>query len=124
MGDAADGGALLWACAAQGGQVRKEEEIMTSEGVRICKNPGCPNPVPPAKPGHRPPLTCSTRCRKRASYLHVREEAQQQRQARWQVFLPATQRVLSRVEALGGTALAEQLVEAIRSEIQASGDGR
>jgi hypothetical protein len=33
-----------------------------------------------------------------------------------QVFLPATQRSLERLEALAGTRLAEELAEAIRSE--------
>jgi len=92
---------------------------MCMEEQRFCKNPGCTNPVPPRKPGHKARLTCSDDCRKAASRTRKREEARQQRQARWQAFLPATQRVLSRVEALGGAALAEQLVEAIRSEIQA-----
>lgn len=39
------------------------------------------------------------------------EEVRQQRQERWQVFLPATRRSLERLEAL-----AEELAEAIRSE--------
>jgi hypothetical protein len=96
---------------------------MTIEGPRTCKNPGCQNPVPPPKPGHKPRLTCSDRCRKAASRAHLREaarrreeEARQQRQARWQAFQPTTRNCLERVEALGGPGLAEALAEAIRSE--------
>ena len=88
-----------------------------------CANPGCPNLVPPAKPGHRAKLTCSDRCRKAASRAHLRAEARRQeeearraRLERWQVFLPSTRRSLERLEALAGARLAEELAEAIQSE--------
>lgn len=90
---------------------------------RPCANPGCHNPVPAAKPGHRAKLTCSDRCRKAASRLHQQEkarrqeeEARRQRQERWQVFRPSTRRSLERLEALAGVRLAEELAEAIWSE--------
>ena len=90
---------------------------------RQCANPGCHNPVPAAKPGHRAKLTCSDRCRKAASRLHQQEKARRQeeaarraRQERWQVFLPATRHSLERLEVLAGARLAEELAEAIRSE--------
>src|ERR1051326_8305091 len=96
---------------------------MTIDGPRKCKNPPCQNTVPTPKPGHKAQLTCSAACRKAASRAQLREAARrreeaarQQRLARWQVFLPVTQRSLERVEALCGPALAEQLAEAIRSE--------
>src|SRR5215472_15288310 len=92
--------------------------------LRKCANPDCPNPVPPAKPGHRAKLTCSDRCRKAASRLHQQEAARRQeeearraRLGRWQVFLPATRRSLERLEALAGARLAEELAEAIWSEL-------
>ena len=91
---------------------------------RPCANPGCQNPVPAAKPGHRAKLTCSDRCRKAASRHHQQEAARQREEAarrarleRWQVFLPATQRSLERLEVLAGARLAEELAEAIRSEL-------
>lgn len=96
---------------------------MTTELRRKCKNPGCTNLVPPAKPGHRPPLSCSDACRKAASRAHLRnearrqeEQARQQRQARWQTFQPATQHLLAQIEARAGAVLAAQLAEAIWSE--------
>lgn len=90
---------------------------------RQCANPGCPNLVPATKPGHRAKLTCSDRSRKAASRHHQQEAQRQQeeaakraRLARWQVFLPATQRSLEHLEVLAGARLAEELAEAIRSE--------
>lgn len=96
---------------------------MSNEGQRICKNPGCTNPVPPAQPGHRPPLTCSDACRKAASRTHLlaearrqEEEARRVRLERWQAFLPATRRSLEHLEELAGARLAEEMAEAIQSE--------
>ncbi|HLV98703.1 MAG TPA: hypothetical protein VKT82_08510 [Ktedonobacterales bacterium] len=101
--------------------------MTTETATRMCKNRGCTNPVPPAKPGHRPPLTCSDACRKAASRTHLRDEerrqeeaARQQPLARWQVFQPTTRSCLERVAAVGGVALAEHLAEAIRRERERS----
>ena len=92
--------------------------------LQECANPGCHNPMPPAKPGHRAKLTCSDRCRKAASRRHQQEAARQMeeaarrvRQERWQQFLPATRHSLERLEALAGARLTEELAEAIRSEL-------
>lgn len=89
-----------------------------------CANPDCPHQVPPAKPGHRAKLTCSDRCRKAASRYRRQEVARQQEEAarrarleRWQAFLPSTQRSLERLEVLAGARLAEELAEAIQSEL-------
>ena len=97
--------------------------MMTIVQPRRCANPGCPNPVPATKSGHRAKLTCSDRCRKAASRQHQQEAARQQEEAarrarleRWQTFLPATRRSLERLEVLAGARLAEELAEAIRSE--------
>ncbi|HLW00102.1 MAG TPA: hypothetical protein VKT82_15645 [Ktedonobacterales bacterium] len=96
---------------------------MNGETQRLCKNPGCQSPLPPPKPGRKARLTCSDDCRKAASRAHLREEARRReeeallaRRARWQAFQPTTRSMLSRVEALGGAALAEALAEAIRRE--------
>lgn len=99
---------------------------MTPEGPpRACAYPGCRRPLPPAQSGHKARLTCDDRCRKAASRLRRQEEIRQQeeaarqvRQECWQVFLPATQRSLERLEVLAGARLAEELAEAIRSELQ------
>ena len=97
--------------------------MATEKAPRICKNPGCNNPVPPRKPGHRSKLACCDNCRKAASRAHLREEARhreeearQQRRTRWQTFQPQTLCCLEQVEAFGGPALAEQVAEAIRIE--------
>ena len=102
--------------------------MTTETATRTCKNPGCTNLVPPAKPGHRPPLTCSDACRKAASRAHLRDKvlrqaaaAREQRLARWQVFQPTTRSCLEQVAVVGGAALAEQLAEAIRSERECPG---
>lgn len=100
---------------------------MITHESRICKGPGCTNPLPPPRPGRKAKLACSPTCRKAASRAHLRdearrrgEEARRQRLARWQIFQSATRRCLEQVEALGGAGLAEQVAEAIRSEMQAS----
>lgn len=46
----------------------------------------------------------------------MEEPVRRARQERWQAFLPATRRVLSRLEALAGARLAEELAEAIQGE--------
>ena len=91
--------------------------------LRSCANPGCPDQVPAAQPGHRAKLTCSDRCRKAASRHHQQEAARQQEAAakrarleRWQTFLPATRRSLERLEVLAGARLAEELAQAIQRE--------
>lgn len=69
-------------------------------------------------------MICSDTRRKAASHSSKRawllrqEEARQQRLARWQMFQPVTRRILSQVETLVGAALADQLAEAIQSELQ------
>ena len=97
--------------------------MMTDVQEHRCANPGCPQLVPAAKPGHRAKLTCSDRCRKAASWHRQQEAARHQAEAarrarleRWQTFLPATRRSLERLEALAGARLAEELAEAIQSE--------
>ena len=115
----------LRACATFCGQAQLEEErLLTSVGLLHCKNPGCTNPVPPRKPGHKAQLTCSAACRKAASRSHLleesrrrEEEAKLERLARWEAFQPMTQSILLQVEASGGPALAEALAEAIRCEL-------
>ena len=96
---------------------------MTIDIPRACANPNCRRPLPPAQPGHKACLTCGGRCRKMASRLRkqeaarrLEEEARRQRQERWQVFLPSTQRSLERLETQAGARLAEELAEAIWSE--------
>lgn len=98
--------------------------MITIVQPRQCANPGCPNSVPATKPGHRAKLTCSDRCRKAASRYRQQEAARQQEEAakrvrleRWQAFLPTTRRSLERLEVLAGARLAEELAEAIRSEL-------
>lgn len=91
---------------------------------RACANPDCRRPLPLAQPGHKARLTCGDRCRKAASRARKlaearrREaEARRQRLERWQAFLPATRQSLERLEVLAGARLAEELAEAIRSEL-------
>jgi hypothetical protein len=91
---------------------------------RACANPDCRRPLPLAQPGHKARLTCGDRCRKAASRARKlaearrREaEARRQRLECWQVFLPATRHSLERLEVLAGARLAEELAEAIRSEV-------
>src|ERR1051326_6992299 len=97
---------------------------MTIDGPRKCKNPPCQNTVPPPKPGHKAQLTCSDTGRKAASRAHLLEEVRRRegeaklvRQARWRMFQPTTQNILSQVEAAAGPTLAEALAEAIQNEL-------
>lgn len=60
---------------------------------------------------------CGDHCQHAAIRTGKLAEARQQRLARWQVFQPPTRRCLERIEVLFGEALADQLAEAIRSEV-------
>ncbi len=84
--------------------------------TRLCATPGCPNPVPPAKPGKRPPLRCSRACGQKASRVHRREERKREHQAQWQALQPTTQALLAQVAHRCGPQVAEDLAEAIRRE--------
>ena len=70
----------------------------------------------PARRIHRAQLTCGARCRAVASVPARLAESRQQHLASWLVLQPAPGGSQSRVAAVGGAELAEQLAEAIRSE--------